>query len=397
MDYVGMYDFRTARILDMTRDQALALLGFRAGDSPSVAQLKAAQRQKALEAHPDRGGSSQQMQDINRAFDYLTKGGGNPRQPEPSAGGWGGTSYGYGGGYGGGASYSDPGAHSGYEPPPKAEDVEVTFEEAFGKAGVPAGVDWLFTTDMQRAADNYSSDESQKSDYGFVAYGRTATQHVFLGVRTYVHRYYVIGMAFGNRDITTVKCKEVPIKGTEGADPAWIYRHIVTALKETGFEGRFNSRVFDAPNWKPGPSPARGGTKTTVKNWLVNSGQIADDSPAVANRKNTVEMFIDTTYPIDGAQPKPDYHAVDPYSKTYLYKLQLILNGRVVTLNERDAGLFIGKRIVRHVFKDSTYEVKKNLLRIKNGKKVIEWLAANLTGISQRDREILTAAAAQLK
>jgi curved DNA-binding protein CbpA len=65
------YDFREARILDMTRSQALGLLGFKPTDNPTPAELKAAQRAAARDAHPDKGGSTEKMQDVNRAFDFL--------------------------------------------------------------------------------------------------------------------------------------------------------------------------------------------------------------------------------------------------------------------------------------------------------------------------------------
>jgi hypothetical protein len=67
------YDYRQARILGLTREEALKVLGFPPNANPSEAELKAAKKKRALEAHPDRGGSMEQMQDINRAFDFLTE------------------------------------------------------------------------------------------------------------------------------------------------------------------------------------------------------------------------------------------------------------------------------------------------------------------------------------
>ena len=66
------YDFRNARILDMTRGQALEILGFPPSAAPSLDELKRAQKRKALELHPDRGGDPSKLVNVNRAFDFLT-------------------------------------------------------------------------------------------------------------------------------------------------------------------------------------------------------------------------------------------------------------------------------------------------------------------------------------
>jgi curved DNA-binding protein CbpA len=68
------YDFRTAdgKIMGLTRGKALKLLGFDPNSSPTDLELKTALRKKSLEAHPDHGGSTEAMQDLNRAYDFLT-------------------------------------------------------------------------------------------------------------------------------------------------------------------------------------------------------------------------------------------------------------------------------------------------------------------------------------
>ena len=58
------------RHVDMTRDQALSILGLSRGAEPR--QIKDAHRRLMRTMHPDRGGTSEQAAQINRAKDVLT-------------------------------------------------------------------------------------------------------------------------------------------------------------------------------------------------------------------------------------------------------------------------------------------------------------------------------------
>ena len=58
------------RYVDMTRDQALSILGLSRGAQPQ--QIKDAHRRLMRTMHPDRGGTSEQAAQINRAKDVLT-------------------------------------------------------------------------------------------------------------------------------------------------------------------------------------------------------------------------------------------------------------------------------------------------------------------------------------
>lgn len=58
----------------MSRDDALAILGFSAGSTPTVAELKKAYRKKALETHPDKpGGSAEAFRTLTEAYELLMK------------------------------------------------------------------------------------------------------------------------------------------------------------------------------------------------------------------------------------------------------------------------------------------------------------------------------------
>jgi len=59
-----------SRHVDMTRDQALSILGLSRG--AEARQIKDAHRRLMRTMHPDRGGTSEQAAQINRAKDVLT-------------------------------------------------------------------------------------------------------------------------------------------------------------------------------------------------------------------------------------------------------------------------------------------------------------------------------------
>ena len=55
-----------------TRKSALELLGFLPDSTPTKAELKKAYRKAALEAHPDKGGSSEEFDALTKAYELLT-------------------------------------------------------------------------------------------------------------------------------------------------------------------------------------------------------------------------------------------------------------------------------------------------------------------------------------
>ncbi len=55
----------------MTAEQAIALLGLDEEQARDEAAVRKAHRSKALEAHPDAGGSDQRMAEVNEARDVL--------------------------------------------------------------------------------------------------------------------------------------------------------------------------------------------------------------------------------------------------------------------------------------------------------------------------------------
>ena len=387
-DFAFSYDYRFARILDMDRTKALALLGFGPHENPGPAELKKAQREKAIAAHPDRGGTVAEMQDINRAYDFLLAKPAAKLEGEPA--------------HGGGArreDYSDFGwGDESWRGDPVKQ--EVSFEQAEGKAGIPGGVEWLFCTSRIRAShNNYSSDEFSSSNNAFVACGRVdADTFVFVAAK---HVYYQAHMpgVFGNKDIWVIKAIRKDLKGKDAQNPSKLYGGVVDALEEVEFDGKFNSKVIDAKGWHFGEKKPTG-AETSIKHWLVDSGLVAGDDASVAGRKHTVELGLGKSY-----EAKPGYYKSPlPYDSDN-YQITLILNGKPFVLNEHDVTAFLklklgGKRIIEAVYGQYSYGgEKKNLLRLgqNKGYLVIDWLLEHAQGLPDNARAVLQAAKAQKK
>ena len=374
-------------LLAMSLEEAKAKLGFPPGSNPTPQEVKEAYRRKALESHPDRGGDEDAIKEINVAKDILD-GKARPtydRRPSgPSRSPW---------------PTEEQQTSKPYEQPKKKE---VSFDDAKAKAGIPSGVDWLFVTPPQRGV-GYSSDEFHREDVAFVAYGRTANQHVFVGYKHEVYEQYFVGAGPGS-DIWTIRSFEYPIKdeAKESQNPAWLYGNVVRALKELESKGKFNSKVLDAKGWKFGdrlPS----GAATSIKHWLVGSGQVQGDAPSVAGRKQVVELQLDKSSfgeqkPGFWPQPKTRANFWDGSYHGDYYKITVILNGKPYVLDEQDTTKFLGKIPLESIYGRYYYGgEKKNLTRMPKGKAIIEWMVQNFSLPSEEAMVGLQAAADQMK
>jgi len=367
--------FKRAR---MSIPEAEKILGVRPGASPE--EIKAAHKKKVMELHPDLNrdrDTTEEMAQANAAKDVLD--GKTPAAP----------SYG-----GGGSSYSPP--RTRYEPPkPKV----VTFEDAYGTAGVPSGVEWLFITDMQRGT-GYNSDEFTRSNTAKVAYGRTGTKHVFLGMGHKVYQEHYIG-GRANDDTWFVASREFPISGDEGKTPAWLYGNVVKALKACGSDAKFNSKVFDlkGKGWHPTrKDTVQFGSAMSIKHWLVNAEEVDEDDEAVATRKQVVEIKTTEDRFSEGEKPGFFKHPTHDWESTR-YQLTLIINAKEFDLNEADFTTFMKVRgLYEKVFGRYVYGGKsKNLTRSKDGKKILQWMSEKFTGLPPKARDALAAASAQMK
>lgn len=396
------YDFREARILDMSREKALGLLGFPPDANPSEAELKAAQRKSALAAHPDRGGSLVQMQDVNRAFDFLKNAPARPLETAPKPQG----------------SPERPGpqddAHwygGGQQKTP--EPVKVTFEQASSMAKVPTDVDWQFVTEWQRSPNNFFGDESSSSKSHFVAYGRKVDLHIFVVV-CYFQREFSLGSGMANKDVWYVQTFRHVIKDPlkESLNPGWLTAQVVKALKFPGgefdFDGKFNNKVRDAKDWKFKDLPPQGNS-VSIKHWLVESGQVEGSAPSVAKRKNVIELKLEGSI---GYTSKPGFYE-EPHSPSNFwdgkyrgdyYQVTLIVNGREHVLDERDTQAFLGFKVGSKKAPELVYGTywhqggKKNLNRLGAGKNVLllNWFADNAKGLPEAVTQTLRDTVKQL-
>lgn len=377
----------------MSYSQALETLGFGPNDHPSAPEIAKAYKMKAVENHPDRGGSNEKMVEINVAKDILD----GKQRPTYERGP---------------SSYDS--TPSNWSPPPPAKKVEVSFEEAKSKAGVPSNVEWLFITDTQRNSNNYNGDESSRSVRAWVLYGRTVDKHVFVGIENAQYS----GLAGANDagyDKWAIRSNEYPL--SEKASPSWIYAQVAKMLGNLNqFSGRFNSKVVDIKGKltslteREVMQASRSGKTTSIKNLLVNTGEVGEDDPSVQNRKIPVELEVQTDMAYGGT-PKPGYYPAPAsqantwdgkYHGDY-YKITLTMAGREFVLNEEDTqkllGLKLGgRKFLQAVFGDYIYEGKKKLItRMPKGKVILEGFLRFLKHLPGPAVELLQRAHDQMK
>ena len=384
------YDFREARILDMTREKALDLLGFPASANPTEQELKKAQREKALAAHPDRGGSVAQMQDINRAFDFLKNAPKRPLEHGPSSGGY--------------SGYAERQQQEWSREQQKRPDpVTFTFEQAKAQANVPSDAEWQFVTEWQRSPNNFFGDESMASKSAFVAYGIKDEKAIFVAV-VYNQRQYATGSAMADLDVWGVWVFQHAVKDPlkETLNPAWLTAQVVKAIKfprgEFEFDGKFNNKVRDAKDWKFHSLPPKENS-VSIKQWLINSGKV--DAPAKGGkpRKHVVELKMQR----NPFEQKPGFYE-HPTSKGNYYQLTVVVDGKDYILDKADTEGFLklrlaGKGALEAIYGEYYYGgEKKNLTRMPKGKGLffVGWLASNAKSLPDDARGFLEEAKQQL-
>lgn len=155
----------------MSLSDAARILGVSIEASPE--EINMAFKQKALKAHPDVGGTTAQMQQLNVARDLLLD------KPHAQSG------------------HSEWAPSQPFHEEPPAYVKKVSWDDAMKEAGVPSGVNWKFITNVGSSA--YLGDTSA---FGFVVYGDIDTQHVFVGVYNYKERNH-----FTKTDVDTYKMR----------------------------------------------------------------------------------------------------------------------------------------------------------------------------------------------
>jgi len=369
-------EFRRRLADKMTKSEALSILGL--SGNPSAKDVNDARRKKILEAGHDRpGGDQDKVKMINAAALVLTEMIERGQVSDVADG-----RYDYPG---------TPGAPP--EPPPKP--VEVTFAEAKSKASIPANVKWLFVTESQ--SSGYSSDEYENRATGCVAVGETETQWVFVMIENYRRQEYIVGTRQAPTSIYNILSREIAKHGPP--TPQFMYGGVMKAWGLfPNLSKKFNSKIHILPaDWsfddfhKKHPT----GRSTTIKNYLVDSGQVAEGDLAVP-RKINVEMSYAKSF-----DQKPGYYqkALSNYSSDW-EQLMLVINSREYPISEADMKKLAkykigGKRFMERVFGQYYYGGEtKSLSRNRDGKAIMTWMAENLSLDAQVTEALKNAAAA---
>lgn len=342
-------------VLAMSLDTAKQLLGFDETDAPSQQEVEKAWKRKALEHHPDRGGDIEMMKQINIAHDVLT----GKQRPDR----------------GGGSSRPAPGGGPvQYQPPPRTERV-ITWDEAARKAGVPtSGVDWKFVT-----ASGFGG-YGDRSMSGFVLYGRSNTEHVFVGI--YSLRVSPNMATNTSVDETYMWVRRADLKQPLGQLGPKIIKDLWKQFD--GVKAYNNKVMLLEPDTKFQASMRHMGTrlrKVPFKTALEQLGESAAPSGAPKGK-------IDIVLELGHESPK-----------THDYEATLVVNGRPYKLSDASQELLSRARFYRAVWGKGYYyaDSKKNLTRIKSAKKVLTFLAERLKGEPAPLMEALQAAAERAK
>jgi hypothetical protein len=354
----------------MSMGDALETLGFPPGSTPDEAEVRKAQRQLAIQHHPDRGGDPRKQVEINVAADILL----GKARPER-------------GGYGGGGGYEAPapGGYGGGQPRrQRAPDVVVKFDEAKGGA-VPSGTEWLFVTTYH--SSGYSGDESTNRAVGWVAVGQTDNAWVFTAAENWMTGDYVMGgLGPQRRDIWKISSHKVP-KGAP-VTARLFYGEVMKAWKRfEHLSKKFNSKVVGADGWTFSSSPPRGNS-LSIKNFLLNSGMMSEEALGGAPRKYEIKVHYEAAkFGTDRKNPPPGFFTPSEYSDPH--KLTLIINGKdyvlpVRAMEKLNKLRVKGKDFTHWMFGEYYYGGEtKVLTRKREGKQVMGWMAENLPGLPE--------------
>jgi hypothetical protein len=257
---------------DMTRERALKLLGFDPKDTPSAEEITKNWRQKALENHPDKGGSHEALVAINMAKDYLLKAGASAPRSE-----W-------------RPERSPTPDRPKREPPPVVDTIKgKNFAEGVHH---PSGVEWLFISKpewMSYKERGWSADM-------WVVFGRIENKLIAEGVR---HRG-------ANTVFDADKSGNVIIESdwlghfTEGplkSDLTKLCPKLVREVMEFGDGGTVRKAPQKYIAWPGGElnestvlSVKMGSGGASLKDILISSGLVSKDHPSMSGRKTNVEV-----------------------------------------------------------------------------------------------------------
>ena len=355
----------------MTLAEARRMLGVSSEASPE--EVARAYKRRAVEMHPDRGGSTEGMVELNAAKAILD-GKEAPLKdvreaPSPSSS-W------YARPSPEPEPYQRPEARPGnYERPKPVEDV-VTFAEALAYAHVPHGVTWVLRADP--AFGGYG-DNSRTGD---VIYGTTDTEHVFLAVE-----HHTDHNAYTNHKVNVwhMRVETYPRSEPLGRVASRVFREMFKAFQglNKGYNGK--AQILNAD------------FKLDQHVFFGNASR----SMALADALEQIDPSGASTTP--AAKPGKKLQVTMILGKTRdftRHTVTLVVNGREFELTPESAEKISGQtRMLTAVFGTYYYWSgdKKDLTRSKSGKSVLMWLSTQLAAEPPELLELLRIAAEQMK
>ena len=253
-------------ILSMSLDQAKAVLGFPPSYKPTPEEISKTYKQKAFENHPDRGGDSTKMVEINVAKDILLGKGRATWTPEPRP--------------------AKP------EPPKVVDVIEgVSFQKATGV--IPSGVSWKCISKFIFAVNK----EKHWNNRIWTLIGMTDQRFVVVSLKLRGQNQYYDAEKQGVVQVEeSWSCNVVSTARTQ--DPVKFLPKLVKSASVLFEDGT----VADPPKkwqvWEGGDTLNDAviqkigmGGGVSWKDILGHAGLVSEDDPAVAGRKSVVEIF----------------------------------------------------------------------------------------------------------
>lgn len=345
----------------MTMESAKRLLGFNPEDQPTPREVKQAWKKKAMENHPDRGGDAEVMRQVNVAHDVLT----GKQRPD-----YAGMPF----------EYEEPIPRT-YQQGPSApvKKERVTWDEAWNRAGIPKQVEWKFAT--TKSYGGYDGETRNETKSGYVVYGRTDTLHVFVAIFHHALDDY---QSHVDRNIYQMRIQTAPA----AQDVAKVAPAVIRKLWQ-GFDGvkGYGAKVYVLPEGTTRFDEKTDRTlyKLRKVSFKQAMGLMGEATPSAWKGKVDVVLEL-------GSNPKG--YGSDSLPAT------LVLNGKPYRLSDQSNQAVWKARVYRFVWGPKGYfypESKKNLTRIKNSKKVLEWLVNNLKNEPSDLMDGLRAAAERAK
>lgn len=353
----------------MSVPEAKEALGFKPSDEPTADEIAKAYKNLAFKHHPDRGGDPSKMVELNVAKDVLEG------KQKPS-------------GPGSGPVYQNQTYTTRRPDPPKP--VHISFHDAMQFGKVPtSGVSWKFKT------DSGSDHMGDRSETGYVVYGKSDHEHVFVAV-FHIHD---IGNAFEPKDIDQYQMwvKKVPLsQDLSSVGPKVIrqlWEHFGRDVKQYNAKVRLLPEDTAFINLGKMSSVINSARSIAFK---VAIQQMGESVPETWKGKVdiTLEMGDEINYPDNHPRLKHCYKCCRPI---------LVVNGKEYKLSDKSAEIVHAKKVYdllwgkKYWYCDRTS--KKLLNKVKDAKKILTFFAdlCEKTGEPKDLVEALRAAVDQAK